>query len=133
MTDKHDKSDMSEVSLGKRYSSEDMYRDYPDLRPGDRIAVEKDGVIYTDTVRGVTYSSPEPEMVRRLSFWQRVGRRLTPPRFRKSLVVRQARPATVTIETVAPDDDVLERHQRRMKQTGVIVDALTRDKQVPPQ
>ena len=84
-------------TLGKRYSSEDMYRDYPDLRPGSKVTVEKDGVRYTDTVQSVAYSSPEPEIVRRLSRWERFVRALTPRRFRKSLVIRSAKPATVTI------------------------------------
>ena len=52
-------TDMSDFTLGERYGSEDMYRDYPDLKPGSRIAFEKDGIIYTDTISEITYSSPE--------------------------------------------------------------------------
>lgn len=90
---------MSQFTPGKRYGSEDMYRDYPDLRPGSRVSVVKDGQVFTDTVQSMTYSSPEPEIIRRLSRWQRIVRRLTPPRFRKSLVIRAAKPASVAIST----------------------------------
>ena len=41
--------DMSEAALGKRYTSEDMYRDMG-------IDREIEGAVYTDTVTGITYS-----------------------------------------------------------------------------
>lgn len=44
---------MSDFTLGERYGSEDMYREFPDLNPGDRVAYEKDGVVYTDYVDAV--------------------------------------------------------------------------------
>jgi hypothetical protein len=82
-----------------------MYRDMG-IKPGDRIGVKiGDEVVLTDAedepliVQSVRYSSAEPEIVRRLSRWQRMVRALTPRRFRKSLVVREAKPATVTVST----------------------------------
>jgi hypothetical protein len=32
---------MTNFTLGPKYTSEDMYRDYPDLKPGDRIAYQR--------------------------------------------------------------------------------------------
>lgn len=71
---------MSEFTLGERYSSEDMYRDYPYLKPGDRVAVEIGGVLYTDTIKAAS-----PVVYPTLTPWQRLVRRLTPPRWRKPL------------------------------------------------
>lgn len=44
--------DMSKVTLGPRYGSEDMYRDMG-IGRGDLVSFEKDGVIYTDYVGAV--------------------------------------------------------------------------------
>jgi hypothetical protein len=76
------------VGPGKRYSSEDMYRGFPDLKLGDRFSVECNGVLYADTVESVHYSSGSPAVYRTLNRWQRVVRGLTPRRWRKSLLVR---------------------------------------------
>lgn len=71
------------TSLGKRYSSEDMYRNYPQL--GDPIAVECGGVLYTDTIRSVEVTGAVPTVYPKLSRLQRIVRRLTPARWRKPL------------------------------------------------
>jgi hypothetical protein len=98
--------DMSKVTLGPRYGSEDMYRDYPDLKPGSRIAVEKDGVIYTDTISEVTYTSPEAAIWSDPTWWQSLLRhhrlrRIVPASWRKPLQpIRPPKPATVQIGTL---------------------------------
>jgi hypothetical protein len=48
-----DPVDMSELSWGPRYGSEDMLRDMG-LSPDSLVGFEKDGVIYTDTVANIT-------------------------------------------------------------------------------
>lgn len=120
---------MDQVRLGDRYSSEDMYRDYPDLMPGARVTFEKNTVLYTDTVQDITLHSAEPEIIRQLSWWQRAVRRLTPPRYRKSLVIRPYKPETVTVTTGPVDDDVrerFERTQRSLQQADEFIDELIR-------
>lgn len=47
-----DPVDMSQVTLGARYSSEDMYRDMG-IERGALVSFEKDGVVYTDYVGAV--------------------------------------------------------------------------------
>jgi hypothetical protein len=89
---------MSQFTLGERYSSEDMYRDMG-IAPGDRVSFQKDGVIYTDTVGSITYTSSTPAVYRTLSRRQRILRRLTPRRFRKTLLIRSAQSPTVTVST----------------------------------
>lgn len=67
------------------------------MNVGDKYSFEKDGVIYTDTVESVRYQSGSPAIYRTLNWWQRITRRLTPPRWRKSLLVREGTLPTVTI------------------------------------
>lgn len=86
-------------TLNSRYNSEDFYRDYPDLKPGDRIAVQIGDKMYTRIVQNITFHSAEPEIVRRLSRWQRIFRALTPKRLRKSLVIRPYKPEATIIDT----------------------------------
>lgn len=88
---------MSEFHLGERYGAEDMYRDFPELRPGDRVAFEKDGTVFTDTVESFNYTGGSPAVYRSLNRWQSFLRRLTPRRWRRSLLVRPAELSTVTI------------------------------------
>jgi hypothetical protein len=64
---------------------------------GDNISFEKDGVVYTERVESVSYSGGSPATYRRLNRWQSFLRTLTPPRWRRSLLVRPAEPPTVTI------------------------------------
>lgn len=88
---------MSEFTLGEPYTSSDMYRDMG-LRPGDTVAFEKDGVVYTDTIQEVTYTSPAPTTYPDLSWWQKTVRRFTPARFRKPIKpVRCGEPSKVTV------------------------------------
>jgi hypothetical protein len=83
------------------------------IQPGDRIGIEKDGVIYSDTVSSISYTSPTPAMYRRLSWWQKAVRRMTPLRLRKPLQVRAADLGRVTIN-IGSDDDALERMRARI-------------------
>lgn len=103
---------MSEFTLGERYGSKEMYRDFPDLKPGDRVTVEKDGVLYTDTVTAMRWQSPEWVAPPERTWWQRVVRKLTPPRLRKPLPQSPPKPATVTVQVGQANP--LERHQRQV-------------------
>ena len=67
------------------------------MQPGDRVSFEKDGVLHTERVDSIHYDSGCPPIYRRLNRWQRFARRLTPPRWRTSLLIREGRPASVTI------------------------------------
>jgi hypothetical protein len=67
------------------------------IKLGDHISYEKDGVIYTERVDSVRYSSGFPAVYRRLNRWQRFIRMLTPPRLRRSLLVRPAQLPVMTI------------------------------------
>lgn len=116
---------MSQFTLGPRYSSEDMYRDYPDLGPGSRVAFEKNGVVYTDTVQSVTYQSGLPAIWPELSWWQQMVRRFTPSQWRKPLQpIRPATSDTVTVSTGPVDDDVVARAQKNIGAIGTVVDGL---------
>lgn len=71
-----------------------------DLAPGSKIAIEKDGVLYQDTISDVRWSSPEPAVWPHLTAGKRLLRRLTPARWRKPLQpIRAAKLAEVTIRT----------------------------------
>jgi hypothetical protein len=96
-----DPVDMSQVTLGPRYSSEDMYRDMG-INPGTLVSVEKDGVIYTDTVQSVNYSGGSPAIYRELNRRQWFLRRLTPARWRRPLLVRDAESPAVTVNVGEP-------------------------------
>lgn len=95
---------MSNFALGDRYSSEDMYRDFPDLKPGGRFIVRDE---YTDTIHSVHYRSAEPEIRQHPTGWRRILRNLTPQRWRKPLPV--ARPSRPAEYEVVPMSD----HRRR--------------------
>lgn len=126
MADNDEPIDMSDFRLGPRYSSEDMYRDFPRLRPGDMVAVEADGQLYTDVVSSIRYTSATPGITRRLSLLGRIVRRLTPGRFRRSLVIRPARPAR-TIVTMGPHEDEhahVERARETVQRAADIIDSL---------
>lgn len=93
---------------GKREG--DMTNDYQaaqdewlaSFKSGSKIAVEVDGVVHTQTVTGVTYQSPEAEVIRRMSRWERFVRRLTPKWWRRTLLVRPYQPHTFTLHTDQP-------------------------------
>lgn len=70
---------------------------------GDHISFERDGILHTERVESVHYSSGSPAVYRRLNRWQRLARRLTPKRWRRSLLVREAEPPVVTINGGTPD------------------------------
>lgn len=76
-----DPVDMSKVTLGPRYGSEDMYRDLG-LNRGDLASVEIGGVVYTDYIENLI---AKPPVYPQLTGWQRVARGLTPKRWRKTL------------------------------------------------
>jgi hypothetical protein len=67
------------------------------MNVGDMMSFEKDGVIHTERVESVSYSSGSSAVYRRLNWWQSLLRRLTPPRWRPSLLVRPAELPSVTI------------------------------------
>lgn len=129
MNDNHDDEaiPMSEFKLGERYGSEDMYRDMG-IRPGARVAVEIGGVLYTDTVQGITNTDAQPAIYPTLTRWQRIKRRLTPSRWRKPIKpIREANPASITIEIGDTDEqgrDQIERAQAVIAATGTIIDGL---------
>lgn len=116
---------MSEFHLGERYTSEDMYRDYPDLKLGDRFAVERDGVVYTEMVESVRWDGGAPAIYRDLNWWQRIARRLTPRRWRKSLLVDPGWPPSVTINGDQPDP--AGKTLAQLKQMKTAIDRLTDD------
>jgi len=92
---------------------------------GDKVSfVGLDGVVRTESVTGWSYMSPRPEIVRQLSRWQRMVRRLTPQRFRKSLVVRPAELAKVTLGFDEPDQSVLERHRRQLQNINETIERM---------
>lgn len=117
-----DPVDMSQVTLGPRYSSEDMYR-APGIVPGAAVSFVKDGLVYTDTVDSVSYSGGSPAIYRELNRWQWFLRRLTPPRWRRSLLVRSAEPASVTVKT-APQTDIRAVFDRVLAQCDEALDRL---------
>ncbi|WP_136246215.1 hypothetical protein [Mycobacterium intracellulare] len=129
MNDNHDDEaiPMSEFKLGERYGSEDMYRDMG-IRPGARVAVEIGGVLYTDTVQGITSTDAQPAIYPTLTRWQRIKRRLTPSRWRKPIKpFREAKPASIIIEIGDTDEqgrDQIERAQAVLAATGTIIDGL---------
>ena len=107
--------DMSQVGLGERYGSEDMK-----LGLGNRFSFERDGVIYTDIIESVHYSSGSPAVYRRLNHWQRMMRRVTPRRWRKTLLIRPAALPSMTINgNHAPD---LDKTLKNMKE---VIDLLS--------
>lgn len=118
---------MSEFILGQQYGSEDMYRDVG-IRPGARVAVEIGGVLYTDTVAGVTLTGPEPAIYPTPNWWQRFRRQLTPRRWRKPIEpIRPAKPASITIDLGEADDDARQRIRRAqdtLHTVGTIIDGL---------
>lgn len=72
------------------------------MKLGDNISFEKDGMVHTERVESVRYTSGSPAIYRRLNRWQRAVRRLTPPPWRRSLLVHPAELPTVTINQQNP-------------------------------
>lgn len=97
---------------------------WEDIRPGSTVAFEKDGVIFTDVVTSVGYTSPEPAVWPELSRWQRVVRRLTPSRFRKPLLpVRAAELAKYTVFT--GEKDAVARAGKTIADIQGMIDGTT--------
>lgn len=113
---------MSEFTLGARYGSEEMYRDMG-IKPGSRVAWERDGVFHVDTVESVRASWGSPEIVRQLSWWQRIARRLTPKRFRKSLVIQPAKSPEWTVQ-VGDADNPAQRAAERIAEIQRLINEL---------
>lgn len=126
---------MSEFILGQQYGSEDMYADMG-IRPGARVSVEIGGVLYTDTVAGITSTGPEPAIYPTLNWRQRLIRRLTPARRRKPIEpIRPAKPASITLELGednGAERDRIERAQAVIAATGTIIDGLIKSEPGEP-
>lgn len=116
-----DPVEMSQVTLGPRYGPEDLYRD-TGIKLGSAMSFEKDGVIYTDAVESVHYSGGSPAISREVSRWKWLPLRLTPPRWRRTLLIRDAEPASVTVE-IGDKHDVPAAFARVLKECD---DALGR-------
>ncbi|OCB15100.1 hypothetical protein [Mycobacterium intracellulare] len=102
----HEPIPMSDFELGERYGSEDMYADMG-IRPGARVAVEIGGVLYTDTIQGITSTDAT------LTWWQRLRRQLTPARWRKPVKpIWPAQPASITLEIGETDEEGRDRIER---------------------
>lgn len=82
------------------------------MQIGDMISFEKDGVIYTERVESVHYQSATPALYQRLNRFRRLIRRLTPARWRKSLLIRPAEPSKVTINDGSPVGKTLDQLER---------------------
>lgn len=115
---------MSEFTLGERYGAADMYRDYPHLKPGDRVAYEKDGIVYTDTVQSVSYSSPEGVAPPARTWWQRMARMLTPARFRKPLPQSPPKPGQITVNVGLSIENPLEGYQHTVEDIQRMIDRI---------
>lgn len=110
-----------DFTLGPRYSSEDMYRDFPNLRVGDTFTFERNGIVYTDTIRSVAYSSGSPEVRRRVRWWER----FVPARWRKPVIIRAAVSQSVTVNT-DESPDAVGRTLAQLAEMKRAIDGLTR-------
>lgn len=95
------------------------------MKLGDRFAIERGGVmIYTDTVEGIHYSSGAPAIYRNLNLWQWMLRRLTPRRWRKSLLIR---PAALPSFTINGEHDPVGKTIAQLDRMKVALDCLNRN------
>lgn len=69
------------------------------MQLGDNISYVKDGIVHTERVESISYNSGSPAIYRNLNRWQRLARRLTPSRWRKSLLVRAAEAPSVAFNS----------------------------------
>lgn len=90
------------------------------MKIGDIVSFEKDGVIFSERIQSVHYTSASPALYRQLNHWQRIVRRLTAPRWRKSLLVRAAEPSRITIN----DGDPVGRTLAQIEQMRGMFDWL---------
>lgn len=84
------------------------------MQLGDRFSFEKDGVVYTDQIESVHYSSGSPAIYKQLNRAQWFLRRLTPPRWRRSLLVRPAELPMTTIN--GPQQDAVGKTLAQLEQ-----------------
>lgn len=89
---------------------------------GDYVSFERNGEVHTERVGSVSYSSGSPAIYRSLNGWQRFVRRLTPKRWRRSLLVRAAEPPSVKINAGGPD--VAGRTLAQLEQMKAGIDRL---------
>lgn len=84
--------------------------------------VDSNGVLRTEEVKSVQYSSGSPAVYRRLNRWQRAMRALTPRRWRSSLLVRPAEPAGFVINR--PESDPAGKTVRMLDEMQSAFDRL---------
>ncbi len=94
------------------------------VKLGDYISYDRDGQIVTEQVESWRYESGSPAVYRQLNRWQRFLRRLTPPRWRKSLLVRPATLPTTTIN--GGDGNPVGKTLAQLERMKSAVDELTR-------
>jgi hypothetical protein len=92
------------------------------MKLGDHISYEKDGEVVTERVESVRYESGSPAIYRQLNWWQRVLRKLTPPRWRKPLLVRAAELPKVTINQ--PESDPVGKTLAQVQKIKAAMDEL---------
>jgi antibiotic biosynthesis monooxygenase (ABM) superfamily enzyme len=91
------------------------------MKLGDLISFEKDGIIHTERVESFRYEDGTPAVYRNLNRWQSFARRLTPPRWRRSLLVR---PATLPTVTINGTHDYVGKTIAQLEQMKATVDKL---------
>lgn len=100
------------------------------IQPGSKIAWERGGRLFTETVQEVRYTSGSAAIYPELPWWQRAMRRLTPSRWRKPLKpIRPYQLPTVSFTTGPVSDEVkqtFERTQASLAKAGEIIDGLIR-------
>lgn len=92
------------------------------MKLGDHISYEKDGQVVTERVESMRYESGPPAIYRQLNWWQRVLRKLTPPRWRKPLLVRAAVLPKVTINQ--PNSDPVGKTLAQVQKMKAAMDTL---------
>lgn len=88
--------------------------DFPGLR-----SVERNGVVYTDTIRSVSYSSGSPEIRRRARWWER----FIPARWRKPVIVQAAVPPSIIVNS---DEPPAGRTLAQLAEMKRVIDGLTK-------
>lgn len=102
----------------------------PHIRAGERIAIEIDGKLYTDTVTSYTQTAPIPPTYPQHSRIWWILRRLTPRRWRKPIKpIHPGQPsqAIITTGTTGAEGDPVARMAKNLgdlEQAGQILDGL---------
>lgn len=97
------------------------------MRLGDDFSYVRDGQVVTERLESWRYESPSPAIYRRLNWWQRIGRKLTPPRWRKSLLVREAQLPKVTINE--PSSDPVGKTLAQVQSIQAVLNTLGEEEQ----